>query len=37
MEQLEEFLVNFDELDELDEVDLPSGGSGFGCSCSDIN
>lgn len=31
---MEKFEINFDEIEELENIELPAGGSGFGCTCS---
>lgn len=30
---MENFEINFDEIEELEEMEIPAGGSGFGCDC----
>ncbi len=32
---MEKYEVNFEEIKELEEMELPAGGSGFGCNCLD--
>lgn len=31
---MERFEINLDEINELEDIELPAGGSGFGCTCS---
>lgn len=30
---MENFEINFEEIDELEDVEVLAGGSGFGCDC----
>lgn len=31
---MENYEINFEEIEELEEMELPAGGSGFGCTCA---
>jgi hypothetical protein len=31
---MENYEINFEELEDLEDLELPAGGSGFGCTCS---
>ena len=33
---MERFEINFDEINELQDIELPTGGSGFGCTCNSL-
>lgn len=32
---MEDYEINFEELENLEDLELPAGGSGFGCNCTD--
>lgn len=32
---MENYEINFEELEDLEDLELPAGGSGFGCNCAD--
>lgn len=34
MEQLEDFLVEIEQIEDINDIELPGGGSGFGCTCA---